>query len=318
MNVRRATTADRRRSASSGRSSRREIPAPPEHARDLGAGVAGRRAPTSAAAAPSGSSRTTRALPGSLRATMLNGRVWHIVLAYIRPRRATAGSLHALMREALAEGGASGSTRVTLDVLVANEAAVAVWRRLGFEPSSYTMAAPLESVAAAARRGRPAVESAPRTSRPTTTTPSSARSRSILPRIGRSSSHGRCPAEQRLDEGRRRALLRDPKALRRLGRELSLAIGDDRADARDRGGRGRPLHPLGPRRDRRRVRLRPGALRPAAARRRHRARRESDRRAAADRRRSRPSCAPSPVPRPRSTSCRRRRSCTRSWPRCSG
>ena len=29
-------------------------------------------------------------------------------------------------------------------------------------------------------------------------------------------------------------------------------------------------------------------------------------------------CAPSPVPRPRSTSFRRRRSSTRSWPRCSG
>src|SRR6478672_9472058 len=66
---------------------------------------------------------------GSLRATMLNGLVWHIVLAYIRPRARQQGLFHALMREALAEGGARGSERVTLDVLVANEAAVAVWRR---------------------------------------------------------------------------------------------------------------------------------------------------------------------------------------------
>src|SRR5262245_34884749 len=62
---------------------------------------------------------------GSLRATMLKGDVWHIVLAYVRPEARRKGVLQALMREALAEGRARGAARVTLDVLTANEGALA-------------------------------------------------------------------------------------------------------------------------------------------------------------------------------------------------
>ena len=316
MNVDARRPRTRRRSASSGRSSRRRSPRRPSIARpgseeweDVAADIGGRGAVWLV--------EDDEGAAGSLRATMLNGLVWHIVLAYVRPRARQQGLLHALMREALAEGGARGSTRVTLDVLVANEAAVAVWRRLGFEPSSYTMAAPLESVAA--RLGGDAPPSSGAAYVQTDDHDAVAAGGREVPAADRPlRSHGRRPAEQRLDEGRRRALLRRSEGPSPARPRALAGDGQHRADARDRGERGRPLHPLGPWRDRRRVRIRPGALRPAAARRRRRARREPDGRAAADRRRSRRGCAPSRAPRPRSTSFRRRRSCTRSWPRCSG
>ena len=141
MNVRRATTADEAALRELWEEFEAEIPAPPEHRetwaeewQDVAADIGGRGAVWLV--------EDDEGAAGSLRATMLNGLVWHIVLAYIRPRARQQGLLHALMREALAEGSARGSTRVTLDVLVANEAAVGVWRRLGIEPSSDTMGAP--------------------------------------------------------------------------------------------------------------------------------------------------------------------------------
>ena len=72
--------------------------------RDLGRGVAGRRAPTSAGAASSTSPRTTRASPARCARRCSPGDVWHIVFAYVRPRARRRGVLQALLREAIAEG----------------------------------------------------------------------------------------------------------------------------------------------------------------------------------------------------------------------
>jgi ribosomal protein S18 acetylase RimI-like enzyme len=222
MTVRRATIEDETTLRELWEEFEAEIPAPPEHRetweeewQDIAADIGGRGAVWLV--------EDDEGAAGSLRATMLNGLVWHVVLAYIRPRARQQGLLHALMREALAEGGARGSTRVTLDVLVANEAAVAVWRRLGFEPSSYTMAAPLESVAA--RLGGDAPPSSGAAYVQTDDHDAVARTvAKYLPRIGRSArtdvaqpSNGWTKVDDELCS-------RDPKALRRLGRELSLAM----------------------------------------------------------------------------------------------
>ena len=222
MNVRRATIEDEAALRELWEEFEAEIPAPPEQRetwqqewQDVATDIGGRGAVWLV--------EDDEGAAGSLRATMLNGLVWHIVLAYIRPRARQQGLLHALMREALAEGSARGSTRVTLDVLVANEAAVAVWRRLGFEPSSYTMAAPLESVAA--RLGGDAPPSSGAAYVQTDDHDAVAKAvAKYLPRIGRS---GRTDVAQpsngwtKVDDELCSA---DPKALRRLGRELSLAM----------------------------------------------------------------------------------------------
>ncbi len=75
------------------------------------------------------------------------------------------------------------------------------------------------------RRSRRRRPTARPTCRPTTATWSSGRSQKYLPRIGRSertTSRSRANGWVRVDD---ELCSRDPKALRRLGRELSLALG---------------------------------------------------------------------------------------------
>lgn len=57
----------------------------------------------------------------------------HVELVYVRPRGRRQGLAKALVRECVADARARGAGFVSLEVLRANEAAVAVWRRLGFE-----------------------------------------------------------------------------------------------------------------------------------------------------------------------------------------
>jgi ribosomal protein S18 acetylase RimI-like enzyme len=158
---------------------------------------------------------------GSLRATMRRNNVWQVMFAYVQPEARRKGVLHALMREALAEGRARGATRVTLDVLTANEPAVAAWRRLGFEPFSYAMGAPIDAV----RVGddRPPSSGAAYVQ----TDDHDAVARAVakyLPRIGRSESTNVEQPRNGWTKVDDELCSRDPKALRRLGRELSLAM----------------------------------------------------------------------------------------------
>jgi ribosomal protein S18 acetylase RimI-like enzyme len=75
--------------------------------------------------------------------TAVRGRA-HIQLVHVRERGRRQGIAKALLRECAAHAGEQGARFVSLDVLRANQRAVTVWRRLGFEETSYLMAAPLD------------------------------------------------------------------------------------------------------------------------------------------------------------------------------
>jgi ribosomal protein S18 acetylase RimI-like enzyme len=68
----------------------------------------------------------------------------HVQLVHVRERGRRQGVAKALMSECVADAKAKGAEFVTLEVLLANTAGQTVWRRLGFEPISYEMVAPLD------------------------------------------------------------------------------------------------------------------------------------------------------------------------------
>jgi ribosomal protein S18 acetylase RimI-like enzyme len=70
----------------------------------------------------------------------------HVQLVHVRERGRRQGIAKALLRECVNHAQEQGARFVSLDVLRANERAVAVWRRLGFEESQYLMAAPIEKL----------------------------------------------------------------------------------------------------------------------------------------------------------------------------
>jgi ribosomal protein S18 acetylase RimI-like enzyme len=223
MMVRRATEADQALLRELWQEFEDEIPAPPEDRetwdeewQDVSADIGGRGAVWLA--------EDDEGVAGTLRATMLHGNVWSVALAHVRPRARRQGVLHALMREALAEGRSRGSNRITLEVLASNHNAIAVWRRLGFEPSAYTMAAPLEAVAARLGGEAPPSSGAVYVQTDDHDAVEQAVAK-YLPRIGRSASTTVSEPKNgwtRVDD---QLCSDDPKALRRLGRELSLALG---------------------------------------------------------------------------------------------
>jgi ribosomal protein S18 acetylase RimI-like enzyme len=200
-----------------------EIPAPPawvetweQEWADVSADIGGRGAVYLA--------EDEEGVVGSVRAQMIAGNVWHVIFAHVRPRARRQGVLKLLMREALEAGRERGAPRVTLDVLVANEIAVAAWRRLGFEPEKLYMAASLDAVVRRLGGDRPPS----RGNAYVQTDDESVVERAVakyLPRIGRSGSTKVSPPENgwtRVDD---ELCSRNPDALRRLGRELSLALG---------------------------------------------------------------------------------------------
>ena len=224
VNVRRATEADQPALRELWEEFEAEIPAPPEFVetwdeewQDVAADIGGRGAVFVA--------EDDEGVAGVVRATMLPGHVWHIVLAHVRPRARRRGLLKRLMTPVLDEGRGRGATRVTLDVMSSNHSAVTAWKRLGFEPEKLYMAAPLAVAAerSAGDQRRPShgalfvqtddhdkVEQAVA---------------KYLPRIGRSESTAVAQPSNgwtRVDD---ELCSRDPKALRRLGREVSLALG---------------------------------------------------------------------------------------------
>ena len=223
MTIRRATEADQPVLRELWEEFEAEVSAPPEFVEaweeewsDVSADIAGRGAVYLA--------EDEEGVAGSVRVTMRGANVWHVAFAYVRPRARRSGVLKALMAEALAEGQARRSTRVTLDVLTSNEDAVAVWRRLGFEPDAYYMAAPLDAVGSRIGGARPPSVGAAYVQ----TDDESLVERTVakyLPRIGRSASTRISPPANgwiRVDD---QLCSDDPQALRRLGRELSLALG---------------------------------------------------------------------------------------------
>jgi GNAT superfamily N-acetyltransferase len=162
---------------------------------------------------------------GSVRAKMLPGNVWHVAAAFVRPRGRGAGVLKALLREAVAVGRDRGSARVTLNVQADNPQGVAVWRRLGFQDEAYYLATTIDQLEA--RLG--AEGRAPSTGATYVQTDDhDAVERAVakyLPRIGRSASTTVNAPENGWICVDAELCRRDPKALRRLGRELSLALG---------------------------------------------------------------------------------------------
>jgi len=68
----------------------------------------------------------------------------HIQLVHVRTEARRRGIAKALLLECVRQAREQGARFVSLDVLRANERAVTVWRKLGFEVDQYLMAAPLE------------------------------------------------------------------------------------------------------------------------------------------------------------------------------
>jgi len=224
MTVRPATEADQQALRELWEEFEAEIPAPPEFVetweqewQDVSADIGGRGAVYIA--------EDDEGMAGAVRATMLPGHVWHVVLAHVRPRARRQGLLKRLMTPVLDEGRGRGATRVTLDVMSNNHSALTAWKRLGFEPEKLYMAAPL---AVAAERAAGAQRRPSHGALFVQTDDHDRVEQAIakyLPRIGRSESTAVGQPSNgwtRIDD---ELCSRDPRALRRLGREISLALG---------------------------------------------------------------------------------------------
>jgi ribosomal protein S18 acetylase RimI-like enzyme len=201
-----------------------EMPAPPEDQEtweqewgDVSADIDGRGAVYLA--------ENDDGVVGAARAKTIEGGVWYVVFAYVRPAARRRGVMKALLRELVRVGRERGSTRVTLDVLAVNEVGVAAWRRLGFREDKYYLATTvddLESRLAEVDAGPSVGAVYVQTDDPNAVERMVAK---YLPRIGRSESTSVVAPENgwtRVDD---ELCGRDPQALRRLGRELSSAMG---------------------------------------------------------------------------------------------
>jgi ribosomal protein S18 acetylase RimI-like enzyme len=223
VNIRRATEADEPILHELWDEFEAEVPPPPELAEtweeewaDTSADIAGRGVVLLA--------EDEAGVAGAIRARTVEPGAWYVALAYVRPRARRRGVLRLLMREALAEGRARGATRVTLDVLVANELGAAAWRRFGLEPEQTYMAAPLDVVAERVGGQRPPSSGAAYLQTDDRDEVERAVAK-YLPRIGRSGSTSISDPRNGWIEVDDELCSRDPRALRRLGRELSLATG---------------------------------------------------------------------------------------------
>ena len=67
-------------------------------------------------------------------------------LVHVAPRARRQGIAKALLRECAADARARGAEHLSLEVLLANESGVAVWRRLGFEDAWLGMTTSLDAV----------------------------------------------------------------------------------------------------------------------------------------------------------------------------
>jgi ribosomal protein S18 acetylase RimI-like enzyme len=224
MNIRRATDADEPVLHELWEEFEAEIPGPPEFVetweeewQDVAADIAGRGAVFLA--------EDSDGPVGAIRAKMIEGNVWYVVFAHVRPRARKQGVLKQLLREVVKEGKSRGSERMTLEVMADNRVGVAVWRRLGFEDGKYYLATRLDELEyRLGPRERPPSSGAIYVQTDNREVVERAVAK-YLPRIGRSESTAiSAPANgwTRIDDD---LSSNDPKALRRLGRELSLATG---------------------------------------------------------------------------------------------
>ena len=81
---------------------------------------------------------------GVAKAEAQDHGAFHIHLVYVRPRARRSGVANALLRECVGRARAAGAAMISLHVLVDNEPARTVWRRLGFRDVSTLMASPLD------------------------------------------------------------------------------------------------------------------------------------------------------------------------------
>jgi ribosomal protein S18 acetylase RimI-like enzyme len=148
----------------------------------------------------------------------------HLHLVYVRPRARRRGVTKALLRACVDAAKQSGAGMVSLHVLKSNEAATAVWRRLGFDEVSYFMATPLEKL-----ERRLAEPAGPTEGAVYAQTDDEGRVRTaaerFLPRLGRPEGTEVASTGTGWVSVREPIVSRDPKLLRRLAQELSLTSG---------------------------------------------------------------------------------------------
>ena len=72
--------------------------------------------------------------------------VAHVEWAYVQRGSRRRGVVKTLLRECVREAREKGAVTVSLEALKANEPALAVWQRLGFEVVEFFMAAPLDTL----------------------------------------------------------------------------------------------------------------------------------------------------------------------------
>jgi ribosomal protein S18 acetylase RimI-like enzyme len=70
----------------------------------------------------------------------------HVQFVHVQPRARRQGVASALLRECAADARARGASHLSLEVLVANDGAVAAWRRLGFEDTWVGMTTSLDAL----------------------------------------------------------------------------------------------------------------------------------------------------------------------------
>jgi GNAT superfamily N-acetyltransferase len=70
----------------------------------------------------------------------------HLQFVHVQPRVRRQGVAKALLRECAADARARGASYLSLEVLLANEGAVAAWRRLGFQDLWVGLATPLDDL----------------------------------------------------------------------------------------------------------------------------------------------------------------------------
>ena len=70
----------------------------------------------------------------------------HVQLVHVRPRGRRQGVAKALLRACVDDARDRGAEWLSLDVVTSNDAALAVWRRLGFEEYAKFMATPVDAL----------------------------------------------------------------------------------------------------------------------------------------------------------------------------
>jgi ribosomal protein S18 acetylase RimI-like enzyme len=151
--------------------------------------------------------------------------VAHVQSVYVRPEHRRRGVSVALLAEAAKLSREHGFDHLDLDVLTSNHAALAVYERLGFVEYERTLAVSLDeldrrlgSQAAGESMGRVFVQTDDETAIQKAVA-------QFVPRLGRSAHTEVKPPRNGWIEIDDELCGRDPKALRRLGQELSYRTG---------------------------------------------------------------------------------------------